>query len=187
MIFREIPNFLTPEECKKLIDISSNNLTVSTVVNTGQISTDISHRSSEQCWHQDCDDLLVECISRRVALITNTDMALQEQLQVVRYKIGGFFNGHYDSSSGLNRYLTFLIYLNDDFTGGETVFSKLGKSVKPEQGKAILFQNLDEKCQIIPESFHCANEIQPLKNESEDSNENTVNKKWIATKWIHFK
>ena len=60
-----------------------------------------------------------------------------------RYKEGGFMNEHIDSihhSHGQKEgypHLTALIFLNDDYEGGEFVIC--GESLKKEQGSAIVF------------------------------------------------
>jgi prolyl 4-hydroxylase len=37
--------------------------------------------------------------------------------------------------------LTLVLYLNDDFTGGETHFDEVGKTIQPKPGMALLFQH----------------------------------------------
>jgi prolyl 4-hydroxylase len=71
------------------------------------------------------------------------------------------------------RYYTLLIYLNDDFEGGETVFPKINKFVKPKKGKAVLFQSVDHRGVIIDEAFHGGNPV-------------SAGQKWIANKWIRL-
>jgi len=120
--------------------------------------------------------------------LTNMPAAHQEQLQVVHYDVGGKFTPHYDAcddkpevcarldENGGQRYATLLIYLNDGFEGGGTNFPKIGKSVVPEKGKAVLFFNVsdDESRAIIPESMH---EGAPV----------TRGEKWVANKWVRVK
>ena len=98
----------------------------------------------------------------------------------------GFFNPHYDpypgddddlkkrmnNNSGPRRY-TILIYLNDDFEGGETEFPNIGRKIVPEKGKAVLFVNTDNNENIYKESYHGGN---PVKNGT----------KWVCNKWVHF-
>jgi len=182
---QEIPNFLTNEECELLIKLSEPNLIESKVYTHAEDdSIDTSHRKSEQCWLKDNRHQVIENISKRVASLTNTQKDLQEDLQVVKYTTGGFFNPHYDACNGDKdfckrmdgekgpRYITFLIYLNDDFTGGETVFPNINKSVKPEKGKAVIFYNIDKDTkQILQDSFHGGNPV-------------ISGQKWICNKWI---
>lgn len=70
---------------------------------------------------------------------------VNERFRYYRYEPGQFFDWHFDAPYKTSR-LTFMVYLNDGFTGGETVFH-LGEtwqegntiSVIPEQGMALLF------------------------------------------------
>ena len=66
--------------------------------------------------------------------------------------------------------MTFLIYLNDDYTGGETVFPRINKVIPPEKGKAIIFYNTDVKGNKIDDSEHRGNHV--------------TGTKWICTKWV---
>jgi prolyl 4-hydroxylase len=48
---------------------------------------------------------------------------------------------------------TLIIYLNDDFSGGETTFDFLNIKVKPEKGSALFF-NYDYNTNIKTKSKH---------------------------------
>lgn len=182
----EIPHFLSNEECDKLIQISIlKGLETSEVLNfdTTDVSESIdkTHRNSETAWLIKNNDI-VESISKRISELTNTPIELQEDMQCVRYQKGGIFKEHYDAYSkeelvsiykqgNRQRFSTFLIYLNDEYTGGETAFPKLKKTVIPEKGKAIYFKNINSKQEIIPESLHKGSRIKS-------------GEKWIANIWI---
>ncbi|MFB9240652.1 2OG-Fe(II) oxygenase [Massilia antarctica] len=64
-----------------------------------------------------------------------------ERFRFYRYQGEQFFSAHKDGSyvrSGSEEsFLTFLIYLNDDFTGGHTDFA--WESIKPKAGSALVF------------------------------------------------
>jgi hypothetical protein len=72
---------------------------------------------------------------------------LNERFRYYRYDVGQRFRLHYDGSFLRNAeeesQLTFMVYLNDDFTGGTTDFyfenHRLKASVKPRQGSALVF------------------------------------------------
>jgi prolyl 4-hydroxylase len=64
-----------------------------------------------------------------------------------------------------------LIYLNDDFEGGETDFILANRTIIPKKGKAILFYNVDINLTLIPESVHVGRKVRN-------------GTKWIANKWI---
>lgn len=175
-----IPDFLTCRECGFIQrQALSKGLQISQV-QTGNITeTDTDHRASEQVWLSDGHHPFFRALSERVALLTQTNAKSQEQLQVVRYQPGGRFNEHYDAfAEGVpfwsqQRYLTLLIYLNEPEEGGETVFPRIGKTVRPVTGTAVLFQNTDHPTtqNIIWESLHAG---RPVRR----------GEKWIANKWI---
>lgn len=57
---------------------------------------------------------------------------------------GGILNPHLDHPDP--NYLeenTILVYYNDNYLGGELVFDKLNKTIKPEAGSIIMFQSVD--------------------------------------------
>jgi hypothetical protein len=51
------------------------------------------------------------------------------------------FGEHVDvtSHAGGKRMLILMVYLNDDFGGGETVFPHYGDSIKPKKGNILMF------------------------------------------------
>jgi len=181
----EISDFLTPQECDKICEISRNKLTPSKVYSSNTDVENNTVRISDQCWLKDLDDPIVKQISERVAKITKTDIKSQEELQVVKYGEGGFYRPHFDAcnketddcsrlNKGLGpRYITFIIYLNDDFEGGETYFPRIDKRVVPKKGKAAIFYNVDREGEILPKSLHGGLDV---KN----------GEKWIANKWIRL-
>ena len=51
------------------------------------------------------------------------------------------FGDHVDvtSHAGGKKILILMVYLNDDFGGGETVFPHFGDSIKPKKGSILMF------------------------------------------------
>jgi len=51
------------------------------------------------------------------------------------------FKDHVDvqTHEGAKRFLILMVYLNDDFNGGETVFPILGDTIKPVKGRLLMF------------------------------------------------
>ena len=81
---------------------------------------------------------------------------------------GGYHVWHYEACArdNCNRLLTWILYLNDVYEGGETEFLYQHMRVKPEQGTLIIF----------PASFtHTHRGNPPLSNE-----------KYIVTGWTEF-
>lgn len=184
-IIYEYPHFLTDAECDAIINYSNDKLVISEVYRGANNETNIDERKSRQCWITDDDTDIANYISNKVANITSTKKEHQEHLQVVRYDEGGHFIPHHDACVGNNefcntmnsfvgpRYITFLIYLNDNFEGGHTNFPNINKSIIPQKGKAVLFYNVNKDGSIISESLHQGSHI--------------INgTKWIANKWIRL-
>nr|WP_201724067.1 2OG-Fe(II) oxygenase [Rhodopirellula sp. SM50] len=69
-------------------------------------------------------------------------VGLNERLRYYRYDVGQKFDWHADGcvrlDGGVQSLLTFLIYLNDNFSGGETRF-RHGVKIEPKKGMALLF------------------------------------------------
>lgn len=68
---------------------------------------------------------------------------LNERFRAYRYRPGQHFAPHQDGawhrSDDERSLFTFMVYLNDDFTGGETVFFRPSFTVRPRTGRALLF------------------------------------------------
>ena len=70
-----------------------------------------------------------------------------EPTQFLHYNVGGKYNVHNDSEDFVNgklarvseRDISILIYLNDDYEGGELEFPDWGMSMKPKAGTLIAF------------------------------------------------
>ena len=72
-----------------------------------------------------------------------------ETPQVLRYFPGGFYHSHADSENldietacwhkVIDRDVSLLIYLNDDFEGGELSFDKFHYQLQPKAGMAVIF------------------------------------------------
>lgn len=188
---QEIENLLTPQECEEIMAFAKKKgMSESDVLSYGSatgVEVDTKSRRSKTAWLSDTEHPLVMKLAQKTEALTGLPRNTQEQLQVAYYEPGGKFNDHYDACNEkskeycdkINHYAgqrraTLLIYLNDTFEGGETVFPKIGKIIQPKQGKGILFWNTTDTEEIIPESMHRGN---PVKN----------GEKWICTKWSHVR
>jgi len=75
-----------------------------------------------------------------------------EPPQFLYYNVGGKYDIHNDSEDYINnrlqrvceRDVTFLLYLNDDYTGGELEFPDWGVTFKPKAGTLIAFPSYIE-------------------------------------------
>lgn len=162
-----IDSVLTPDECKYIMEKADSLFAPSTVVgNFGAESKDPS-RTSETAWIPKSDPVASKVFAK-VSEITGKPIECCEDLQVVRYKPGTFYRAHHDSccddsdackifeNRGGQRIGTLLIYLNDEFTDGETHFPDHGDvKMKADPGSAIFFRPLASKsAQCHPKALH---------------------------------
>jgi prolyl 4-hydroxylase len=114
---------------------------------------DPSFRTSETC-DLSAVDPAVAAIDARIAALTGLDPTHGEPMQGQRYAVGQEFKPHTDyfETSGLDyaamtrvagqRTWTVMIYLNEPEAGGATRFKTIGKTVQPETGKLLAWNNL---------------------------------------------
>jgi prolyl 4-hydroxylase len=60
---------------------------------------------------------------------------------VLKYDKSNFFKNHIDDSPSFSRTLSVLIYLNDEYTGGELVFDNFDVSYRPSAGDVVIFSS----------------------------------------------
>jgi len=190
-IILEIPALLTPKECDEIVEtakaVGMEDSEVTSYDNDFSTKLDENQRKSKQVFLQDSTGPLFEKIANITQKITKLPIKNQEMLQIVSYEEGGRFDEHFDgciydditycnkiNRNAGERKATLLMYLNDNFEGGETEFVYLDIKIKPKKGKAILFINTTDDQKIIGESLHCGHPVYK-------------GQKWICTKWIHFK
>lgn len=172
-------NVLTKCECDKLIEISKDKLFDSQIVS----GHDKKIRNSKQFWISKSNELariIIEKLSKEFKIPFENS----EDIQIVRYLPNQYYNEHHDSccddnenckkfiQDGGQRQLTILIYLNDNFTDGETYFKNLNLKIKPNVGDAVVFYPLStrtSKCH--PLSLHQGLPV-------------SSGEKWIANVWF---
>jgi len=187
---RQVENFITPEEALHL-RILATPLLVPSKVNAAGTVTASNNTNIRRSWTAELphaalsDDPILRGIGERVAQLSGTDIQQQEPLQVVRYLPGDYFSPHYDAGRDFStlwlgqRRTTVLLYLNEDFSGGSTAFPELGINIKPANGKALLFANLNPVeggVHAVPHplSLHAG---QPME----------AGEKWAVNVWIREK
>ena len=119
------------------------------------------------------EDLVVRRINRRIADASGTVVEAGEPLHVLAYTPGQEYRPHLDALPGAvnQRTHTMLVWLNDGFAGGETVFPALGLKLRGRPGDGLLFANLDVRGRADERMRHAG--LPP-----------TVGSKWLASRWI---
>lgn len=144
-------NLLSEEDCAQLLSFGLNyNRSLGYDLDKDNSGV-VKERTSTTAW--DTDDGLV-AIRHRIFQLVKPDfwfmdftMDNLEVLQVQKYEPGQEYVNHCDffnypehpTITGNDRIATMIIYLNDDFTGGETVFPLLNVTVKPKRGMGLFF------------------------------------------------
>jgi len=159
-----IADFLSPSECDEYIALSEGLGYEDAPITTAAgfvMAKDIRDNLRVMC---DDFDLASRLYARLEPFMPpsrlNWDVCgLNERFRFYRYDVGQKFELHFDGAFERSldeiSMFTFMIYLNDDFTGGETNFyvsnGRLRVSVKPEKGKALVFwhRQLHEGAPVI--------------------------------------
>ena len=131
MIIQVYDQFLTVDECNCLIDFYNINK---------NLSVEFGHEGRCPRWPLQISKnttefkLLQNKLNEKAIYANNSVM---EYVQVVRWPIGSKQNSHYDKAQDYTT-LASIIYLNDNFIGGETYFTD-GMTFAPRRGRLILF------------------------------------------------
>lgn len=155
---RLFPTLFSPSECDFLVGVAIPRLGPSLVVDpvTGQQVPNPVRTSDAAAFPLVVESPAVHALCRRLASASETEVGQGEPLQVLRYSAGQQYKPHFDSIDRTDnqRILTFLVYLNDDFEGGETQFLASGLKVKGRKGDGLLFRNADAFGRPDPNSQH---------------------------------
>jgi len=159
-----VDSVLTKDDCSYIMEKANSLFAPSTVVG---VNGQDSSRTSETAWISK-DDPVARKVFAKACELTGKKMSCCEDLQVVRYKPGTYYKAHHDSccddsdscktfeTRGGQRVGTLLVYLNDEFTDGETHFPDHGDvKMKAPPGSAIFFRPLandEPKCH--PKALH---------------------------------
>ncbi|WP_088183212.1 2OG-Fe(II) oxygenase [Sphingobium sp. Z007] len=174
-VIRAITGLLTAAECDLLIALSERRQRPALIFHEGQkrFVADPVRTSDAAGFPIVSEWPAVHAINRRLAAASGTSVAQGESLQVLRYHPGQQYRAHLDAVPGLanQRSLTLLVYLNDDFDGGETHFTRLAISHRGRKGDGLLFANCLADGRPDPMSEHAG---LPVRS----------GVKWLASRWI---
>jgi prolyl 4-hydroxylase len=182
---RVIEGFATPEECDWIMARAQGRLGPAMVLDkqTGREKTHPDRTNKAIELDVPAMDVVIQIVRARIAAATNLPLPVFEPAQVMHYSVGEEFRPHYDFLTGdaegwaaqLERYgqriATFLLYLNDDFEGGETDFPSIGLSHRGGKGDALFFANVDGAGAPDRKTLHAGRP--PARGQ-----------KWILSQWI---
>jgi prolyl 4-hydroxylase len=148
----------TAEECDYLIEAAGPLFETATTVDerTGKLILNPVRTSDTAVFPWVAENPAVHALNRRVAAMSRTDPMQGEPLQVLRYGTGQEYKPHIDAIPGLEnqRIYTMLVYLNEEYEGGETQFLQAGAAIRGGKGDALLFHNVDEAGRPNPDVVH---------------------------------
>lgn len=154
-----VDDVLSPAECAaQIARIEAMGPETATINAVGGPLLDTRTRNNDRVIFDDVE--LAEQLYARVRprlptrLSGRVPVGANERFRGYRYRVGQRFAPHYDGSFTRDEHerslLTFMIYLNDGFEGGETDFLELKQKITPRAGQALLFQHflLHEGCTV---------------------------------------
>lgn len=153
-VYKDLPyiaeyhNFLDPAQCQKIIDLCPQLIFTQGLVHKDrQSQMDLNLRVAWTHKISNDDPEILRKFSNMVAdWLHLPNVQWIENSFLVHYPQGGHFDLHTDLISNTSlkgetttRVATLIVYLNDNFDGGYTVFPALRVLVKPMTGKALFF------------------------------------------------
>jgi len=174
-----VRRFLDPATCGAIVE------RIDAGRRPSQIADDVgieNFRTSETC-DLDNRDPLVAALDGRIAALLGLPLEASEPIQGQRYAPGQEFKPHTDTfePGGYDFYVhtartgqrtwTAMIYLNQPEDGGATRFKALGKTIQPETGKLLAWNNLLPDGRPNPATLHQGMKVRK-------------GTKYIVTKWF---
>jgi prolyl 4-hydroxylase len=170
----QFDGLLTTSESHYLMEATGNQFEPSMVYDSSrQLVRDEIRTSDGSTIHWLIEDPAIVALNRRIAAVSGSSYESGEALALLRYSPGQEYRPHFDFVKGAEnrRLMTALIYLNDDYEGGETAFVRTGIKVKGKTGDVVLFRNEGSGDGPNPNSEHAGLPI-------------TKGIKYLATRWI---
>lgn len=179
-----LERFLTQAECKWLIRRGAPHLARARVYRgSASAQTADTRTNREASFTIFSADVLQSVIRDRIAAATHAPLACFEVAKLLHYEPGQQFALHGDFIQTTTpelvrevqlrgqRAATFLVYLNEEYEGGETEFPRLNFRFRGVCGDALLFSNIDSQGAPDYDAVHAG--LPPMRGE-----------KWVFSQWI---
>jgi len=164
-----IDDFLNTIECEELSLITQSRMEPSSIATTNLDDLTNGFRTSKTCNLGALDNDFVKTINSRICSMIGINDSYSEGIQGQYYEVGQEFRAHndffwdelytlYAKTQGQRTY-TFMIYLNDVEEGGETEFPLLNIKIKPQLGRAVIWNNLLTNGKSNSNTLHQAHPI----------------------------
>ncbi len=181
-----VRGFASQAECDWLIERARPLLKAAEVYNPGGgggLRAEEVRSNSAASFAMTESDVVLTLMRARIAAATGLASDDMEPPSVLHYAAGEQFAQHYDFIDPENpqlaadlarhgqRWATFLVYLSDDFDGGETDFPELRYRYRGRKGDAILFWNVTPDGRPDAKTLHAG--LAPTRGE-----------KWLFSQWL---
>jgi prolyl 4-hydroxylase len=173
-------NFLVPEVCDAVVDLIDSRLRDST---TADAFADPKVRTSRTSDIGMLGHDLIMQLDELMAEAVGIHWSYTDVTQGQRYDVDQEYKAHYDYfPPGSHEFQTFcqflgqrtwtfMIYLNDVEDGGATRFRRIEKTILPEKGKAVIWNNLNSDGSVNPYTIHHGMKVRR-------------GSKYVITKWF---
>jgi prolyl 4-hydroxylase len=184
-LIRRLPGVIHPLVLDALINLAAPLVQRSQIVDarTGEVRADPARNSSHVTLGPRQHDHVLETVELCLSRVSGMPALNAEFLQILRYRQGEEFRPHVDyfNESGASAYRsladggqraqTVLTYLNDDYSGGSTLFPQLKLNIKGRRGDMLHFHNLGADGLGHRDSLHAGMPV-------------TDGEKWLLSQWI---
>ena len=185
---RTCEGFASPPECEWLIDLARKRLQRAKIYRKDAAGHEHSHTrtNTESDYTFSNADIVLNLIRARLATAASIDPRHFEVAKLLHYEPGQQFEPHCDFQEPatpalrqeIERYgqrvATLLVYLNDDYAGGETDFPRIGVRHKGARGDALLFANVQPSGALDYDTLHAG--LPP-----------SSGVKWVLSQWVRDK
>ena len=151
-------NVIPQENIEEIMLLTNNTKDIShaTIINEDKPEGDTNTEIRNTLWYNITDEMhkqfeqaVASCFGQYVVPKYNCEFKSYEPVQFLGYPPGGHYKGHNDGEKFnyetrqwermMERDVSFLFYLNDQYGGGELEFYDLGLTIKPKKGMMIAF------------------------------------------------
>ena len=151
-------NVIPEENIEEIMLLTNNTKDISqaTIINDKVEGGETNLETRNTLWYniteqmaKNFEQAVAECFRNIVAPKYNCQFKSYEPVQFLGYPVGGHYKAHNDGESFnyetrqwekcMDRDVSFLFYLNDQYGGGELEFCDLGLTIKPKRGMMIAF------------------------------------------------
>jgi prolyl 4-hydroxylase len=173
---RSVEGFTTAEVCRWMIAQAQGRLTPAKMYNGRTTSFSEARTCSDFVFDVTQAGLVLTLIRAKASVLMGLPTVAMESPQIFHYAQGQEIKAHLDlvrsaGSDQPERIATFLLYLNDDYDGGDLEFPRAAIRYRGKTGDAVFFANVDHTGHPDKLSLHAAAPV-------------TCGEKYMFSQWI---